>query len=248
MSSQPVSPAAPTTNRLARFRDMMSRLDAAGDPSRALARDLYVSFPGGASEKIAGRLELRPASTHLLVGGVGSGKTTELLKVRARLAETDVKAIYIDVSSRHDLAKMKPGVVFLQAAIALTRFAYQLSKARGVMNVDAGKATNELENIASGHVHPRRTKDILDRGYEYREGALAAPGPEFGALTSEVRAIVAPILAPVAEEIGTRAVVLLDGLDRLTDVEIFRNLVDDDVKALTSLGVGVVLVGPLKCL
>lgn len=43
-------------------------------------------------------------------------------------------------------------------------------------------------------------------------------------------------------------VVLLDGLDRISDLVAFDQLVDHDVKTLTSLGVGVVLVGPLRAL
>jgi hypothetical protein len=41
---------------------------------------------------------------------------------------------------------------------------------------------------------------------------------------------------------------MLDGLDRIADLQAFEQLVDHDVKTLTSLGVGVVLVGPLRAL
>jgi hypothetical protein len=41
---------------------------------------------------------------------------------------------------------------------------------------------------------------------------------------------------------------MLDGLDRLTDLQAFDQLTIHDVKTLTSLGVGVVLVGPLRAL
>jgi hypothetical protein len=39
---------------------------------------------------------------------------------------------------------------------------------------------------------------------------------------------------------------MLDGLDRMTDIQAFEQIVINDVKALSSLGVGVVLVGPLR--
>jgi hypothetical protein len=56
-------------------------------------------------------------------------------------------------------------------------------------------------------------------------------------------------LEGLLEDVRRRArhiVVLLDGLDRISDVRVFEQLVDHDVKALLLLGVGIVLVGPLR--
>ncbi len=41
---------------------------------------------------------------------------------------------------------------------------------------------------------------------------------------------------------------MLDGLDRIADIRAFEQLVVQDVKTLSSLGVGTVLVGPLRTL
>jgi hypothetical protein len=43
-------------------------------------------------------------------------------------------------------------------------------------------------------------------------------------------------------------VILLDGLDRMTDMSAFDQLVTHDIKAMTGIGIGVVLVGPLRAL
>jgi type II secretory pathway predicted ATPase ExeA len=102
------------TNRRTRFREYMARLNAAASPQQALDSGYYVMPPAELSvaHELAARLELQPASTHLVIGGVGSGKTTELLAARHRLAnDEEVAAIYIDVSEKHDLAKFRPHVL-----------------------------------------------------------------------------------------------------------------------------------------
>ena len=68
---------------------------------------LYVEVPGSVSSRLAAELSLAPRSTHLLIGGVGSGKTTQLLAAQRLVSQIhDVRALYIDVSKRHDIAKM----------------------------------------------------------------------------------------------------------------------------------------------
>jgi hypothetical protein len=55
-------------------------------------------------------------------------------------------------------------------------------------------------------------------------------------------------LLGMLQERSEHLVVMLDGLDRMTDMQEFEQIVMHDVKALTSAGVGVVLVGPLRTL
>jgi hypothetical protein len=185
----------PGSDRLERFRALMSGLDAAGDPARAIAANLYVSPEESASSRIAARLALSPTSSHLLVGGVGSGKTTELLEVQRRLGQlADTRAFYVDVSKDHDIGKMVPGVVAVQIGLALLVSPEQLAESE---------------------------RDAMD----------------------EVKKIFA-----ILQTSWRHIVVLIDGLDRLTDMSAFEQIIEHDVRALGAAGVGVVLVGPLKSL
>ena len=98
----------------------MRRLDPTGDPAQAVASGFYVPPPNAVSQRIATRIELEPASSHLLVGGIGSGKTTELIAIERKLADVeDLFTVRIDVPSRHRLDKLKPGVLLALAAIEL---------------------------------------------------------------------------------------------------------------------------------
>jgi hypothetical protein len=230
----PVNPA-PTQDRLERFRALRAKLDPAGDPAHAMER-FYVDTARSASSRIAAELALAPMSSHLLVGGVGSGKTTELLFTERRLASLhDVATVYVDVTRQHDIAKMMPGAVVAQVGLAL---ADQLEKAGPSPHIQAARA------VAFGSwEHPEREHDYEDLG-DYVPGILVSP-EQVVANVQRARAPLEGLLQALRLRIR-HVVVMLDGLDRLGDFQVFEQLVDHDIKTLTSLGVGVVLVGPLR--
>jgi len=56
---------------------------------------------------LAGRADLEPGSQQLLVGGIGSGKTTELLLAERWLHEQGhMLPLYIDISAETDLSNI----------------------------------------------------------------------------------------------------------------------------------------------
>jgi hypothetical protein len=91
------------SNRRALFREHLARLNPAANPATALNNGYYVPRPDQDSpaHRITKRIELRPNTSHLIVGGIGSGKTTELLVMRRALEQIgDVHPLYIDVTRR----------------------------------------------------------------------------------------------------------------------------------------------------
>ncbi|HET7505408.1 MAG TPA: hypothetical protein VFK02_30520 [Kofleriaceae bacterium] len=199
-------------------------------------KDFYIDRPRSVSARIAAQIELAPASSYLLVGGVGSGKTTELLAAERRIAgRTDVTTLYVDISKQHDIGKMAPGVVVAQVGLAL---ADELQ--RGGISTDY---IQRARDVAFGYSEDWDPYNGQSDG-EYIPGILTVPDepPE------SVRRARVPFEG-LLKEVRTRIqnlVVLLDGLDRMTDLQAFEQLVIHDIKVLTSLGVGVVLVGPLR--
>lgn len=198
MSATPFAPGG----RLERFRAARTRLDPAGDPADATA--FYVDTPHAVSSRIAAELALAPASSHLLVGGVGSGKTTELLAIERRMTDVkDVVTLYVDVSKQHDIARL----------------------ASGALAEDVGHGLAErMGRRFTGDTRPW-------------DSDLPNPmWPELQDLLEELRAS------------GSRCAVLVDGLDRLVDIRDFERVIHSDVNELIRLGVGVVLVGPLRAM
>jgi len=225
-------------DRLERFRALRAKLDPAGDPVDA--GSFYIDSPNAVSSRIAAELELAPASSHLLVGGVGSGKTTELLAIERRMAAIDdVATFYIDVSKRHDIAKMMPGAVVAQVGLSL---AEQLEKTG-----PTSPSIQAARDVAFGSWQAPDPYDEDDGGELYRVPGILTPPDQVAENVQRARFPLEGLLHMVRLRVR-HIVVILDGLDRIADLQAFDQLVHHDVMTLTSLGVGVVLVGPLRAL
>jgi len=190
---------------------------------------------------VAVELELAPASTHLIVGGIGSGKTTELLMTERRLLEKDVVTVYVDVSKQHDIAKMVPGALLAQVTLAI---------ADQVAATDpTSPHVRAARDVAHGAWRDLDEGDIYGDDSHLRKfvpGVLQPPHP----LAEDVARAKAPLegLLILIQRRARHLVVLLDGLDRMSDLATLERLVVQDVRVLSELGIGVVLVGPLRAL
>lgn len=224
------------------YRDLMARLDTASQPQRALDRGFYVPRLNFSTRELAARLLLEPTSTHFLVGGIGSGKTTELLNMRPLIERgRGTKVLYIDVSQHQRLEELAPGVLTLLAGLALYA---QLNRDQKVGLDDSYRL---LLDFASGAWSPDSgPDDEVINGYEWNPGLLKPPGPEdyavktLGSLVERLRIAVQDTIPHI--------VVVFDALDRIHDRKKLAELVREDVAALKQAGVGVVLVGPLYVL
>lgn len=226
-----------TGNRLAYFRSLREQLAPARAPADAFENGLYVERKEAVSARIAAELEVGPSSTHVLVGGVGSGKTTELLSVQQRLSHhEDIHALYVDVTAGHDLDKMKPGAVAIQVALKLAGLVPEQ-----LMDHMAKQALERLRHLAYGYSVLDQDYDDQDDGTVQVPGILQATGLTFPVSSAAFWA--QELLKPISQ---TNLVALIDGLDRLNSMTTFEEVVREDVRGLTALGVGVVLVAPLR--
>lgn len=240
------------SSRREQFREYMARLSPAAHPRHAIREELYVERPDAAADHLVRRLELEPSSSHLLVGGVGSGKTTQLLVAQKKLAAVpDILSLFLDVSEKHDLTQLRPGVLIVIAGLALSEL------------VDVDSSSEEIKRIrerfqkkAHGYVDWVDTRDEYsppedDDAVFMRpvtiKGILIPPEPELRRdIRQHVRNLATLRNAPQIK--ASQIVVLFDSLDRVTDLQVFGDVVDQDVKAIKSVGIGVVLVGPLQTL
>lgn len=235
--------------RLERFREYIARLD----PTGRLKWDdrLYVEPPGRSlGDELALRLQLAPESSHLIVGGIGAGKTTQVRRALSQLEKTpDTKALYVDVSSRHDLDQDIEGVLLVLAGLALSR----LVKAGDNNEVKvAQKAFREWAHgrsvFVSDSEHEDGDWDSSDHEpgyYVKRPGVIHPPLPPLGADTEERIDALKVLLARLPD--GLRHVVVgFDALDRLSNMDRFRNVVAEDVRGLRAAGIGVIVVGPSR--
>ncbi len=239
-------------DRLARFRALTARLNPAANPLDAIREGLVVPHPMRATaDEIAARLELDPTSSHLLVGGIGSGKTTQLLLACERLrAAGDVRAEYIDVSAHHDLGQLKPGTLIVIAGLALSPGAGKsasdaIRQARSAflrwaqgytrwVDVPQPDWSDEDGSDDTGDLYPVHEPPLLSSPEAPLEDSVVEKLQMLLTLAGE--------LQPAKEHL----VLLFDALDRVSDLDAFAGLVEQDVRALMTAGIGVVLAGPLR--
>jgi hypothetical protein len=216
----------------------MARLDAAADPARAIERGFFVERPGRSVEsELAARLELRPVSSHLIIGGVGSGKTTLLLMARDRVNQLpETRAIYVDVSEKHDISRMAPGVLVVLAGLLIGELLGENNdkEVRAIRSKFKDWAHGNTWVI--GLLSPAGSP--LDVGSKSR--------PEFHEMHAATNRL-AQLSAILAKEVH-HIVLLFDSLDRITDPTAFAQVVEQDISAIRWAGIGVVLAGPLRAL
>lgn len=232
-----------TVDRLERFRTLRARLDPAGDPAKAILERCYVDLRSSVSARLAAELSLAPTSMHLVIGGVGSGKTTELLVAQERLnLLPDTLALYLDVSKNHDVTKLVPGVVSLQVGLAIGEWAESHVVA---INKQMAGSLRRLQGLAQGYSY-EPDFDYEDRDLVSVPGILVPPD-KLETTVAEIRDNIETILEVIRTQ-KKHIVVLLDGLDRLMNIPALEKIVENDIKALKVSGIGCALVGPLSAL
>jgi energy-coupling factor transporter ATP-binding protein EcfA2 len=239
-------------NRRERFRRYMARLSSASHPQAAIREDLYVRPPGrSVADRIVSRLELEPASSHLVVGGVGSGKTTQLLMIRKLLRATeDVRVFFIDVSERHDLSKLQAGVLLVLTGLALGSLVKEnnepnVKKAREAFTKWAHGWFEEVEDTDWDQEPPDDWEPDDQRRVVRHAGVLVPPAPPLRWDVKE-KSEQLGVLRQAASETYRHIAFLFDSLDRLTNVLPFADLVEQDLRAIRAADIGVVTVGPLQ--
>lgn len=234
-------------NRLQRYRELMRTLDPSGDPRDALRQGWGVERPRSATaESVARRIEIEPWSSHLLVGGIGSGKTTELWRIHERLrelgSETGDVSHYIDVAAATSLEGVMRGALVALAGKQLVAHEESVRKARGgePPAQEIQRAAQAIRELAGGSwIGSSDDLQSLDPGLIGR--------PE----DTEINYVLdmVPCIRTLRHAIvgdTAHCVFLFDSLDRVADSKQLEDSLRDDILVLKRAGVGVVVVGPMR--
>lgn len=224
-------------DRRALFRAYMRRLDPKADPAIALRDGSYVPSPHATSSHIATRLEIDPASSHLIIGAVGSGKTTELLAVNDRLtASTDIVPLFVDVPSLQNLAKLSEGVL---VGLTWTQIWKHVKEHQSALARTHQKAAEQANAAAAGFYTEDPSEIDGDEDRYFRVPGLISKPAENTDLATVKR-----ILAALLDESNLRYAILFDGLDRTRRTDALIAMLLNDLSLLSNIGVGSVVVGP----
>ena len=234
------------SSRRQRFRAFIAAFNGAGAPEDALAANWYVEPMDPVARRVARRLELQPASAHLITGHVGTGKSTQLLVIARDIVEqvSEVRTIVVDLSEHQDLDDLQPG-----SLMALTGLLIGKQFDASLCSPDERARANQLiasfRSWANGYIDEAYGYPDHERPIDWVPGIVRPPRPDL-AEDLAIRLDELIQLRQLAYGPETSVILLVDSLDRMSSLRGFETLITQDVKALLSAGLGVVLIGPLR--
>jgi len=229
-------------------------------PARVAIGEGLIHEAAGRSvfKKLAAGADLSFGSQQLVVGGIGSGKTTELLLAERELAAYDqMLPVYVDVSAETDLSAVNSGALLASLGMHVWKAIKTSFKPPDVLST----AYKAIKKAAYGY-----EREIWVQEYEYDEpdfdpdtydnepghfATVVTPGklkPPFPAIQRDVKDLAGPlsILIAFLKDQGREPVAIFDGLDRLIKVEQFWSVAEQDLRAIRPLEISVLAAGPLS--
>jgi hypothetical protein len=248
-------PRAVVFDRRQVYRPFLERLNPIASSQSLLAEGLIVApdhDPRDTGEPpihvaFANTAELTRGSQTALVGGIGSGKTTELLLTQKLLGRhSDAINIFMDLADYTDLSEISTGAILASAGFQLYS---QLTNAAKELTKEVTAAHTKLRKLAiagTAWVEPWELEEQEPIGL-VRVEVPRLLRPRFPALrdkVKEVRELLLCIASPLLES-DAQITLLIDGLDRLITPELFREFAEQDLQALKGTKISVIIVAPL---
>lgn len=248
-------PGAVAFDRRQLYRPFLERLNPIASSLNVLAEGLIVApdhDPRDTGEPpihvaFANTAELTRGSQMALVGGIGSGKTTELLLTQKVLGRhADAVNIFVDMADYTDLSEVSPGAVLAVAGFEI--YSHLTKSARGPTK-EATAAHTRLRALAIART---AWVDTWERGDEMPDDIVPVqvPGlmrlrfPPLRGKVKEAKDLLFSIASQLVET-GSQITLLVDGLDRLIRPELFREFAEQDLQALRGTKISVIIVAPL---
>ena len=197
-------------------------------------------------EVLAVAAELNRGTQMALVGGIGSGKTTELLLTMDRLRRhDDAVNVFLDAAEFTDFSETNPGAML--AAIGLRLFA-RIDKRFGEPSKQVQSASAKLHKLALGTTEwydQEPYSEDGDYGVPVHVPGLMKPRfPELKERVAEVKDLLGTVLSPFLEH-DSQVTVIVDGLDRLIEPTRFREFAEQDLRAVRGMQVTMIVAAPL---
>ncbi len=258
--------------RRERFRRYMRAFNPTAS-ARELIREglLLADLHRSLYQTLAARADLEPGSQQLVIGGIGSGKTTELLMAEDLLSRQELCIpVYVDVTAETDLSDLKSGALLAALGLHLIRLAriHHQDIGQSVPEADRAslkKANDELVEFALGKTIRTWVEDEEEDYEPYISdddrppgrlvvtnvpGKLDPPVPRLKKDIQGIRESLGVLLNFLTTRGGTKRdlVVLFDGLDRLITPSKFWSVAHQDLRILKQLKVSVLGTAPLTVL
>lgn len=213
------------------------------DPCDAATPPIHLAFANAA--------ELSRGSQIALVGGIGSGKSTELhLTQKILNRHSDAVTILIDLAEYTNLNSLQPGAILAAAGLWIYTF---LERRLAGLPDTVIRAHGRLKELAFGKTEWVHHDPELDDDEDYPFDGLQpawSPGlmelklPSLRNTVEEAKDLLLTICSPLLKT-DSQITLLIDGLDRLITASRFREFAEQDLRALRGTKLTVIMVAPL---
>ena len=240
------------SDRLQFFREQMAAFEGSSDPQKAIEKGYFIKQPRSSlASTIANRIALRPSSSHLLIGGIGSGKTTQLMMARDLINEIeDIHAIYVDASLYTDISEIQPGALIAIVGLVLSDLA------NNIEDQSIQELSDFINRKAYGHSETIKKESTLDVVYKAIELRHKIQKPQYETIkhkgvlnktskNQKSQEVIKNLYKVNKNQHGKSIIVIIDALDRLNNLQLFLEVVSNDIEVITKAGVGIILVGSL---
>jgi hypothetical protein len=225
---------------------------------------IYQSAGRSVFKKLAATADLATGSQQLVVGGIGSGKTTELLLAERELAAVErTLPMYIDVTAETDLSEVNSGALLASLGMHIwdainskLKLPDTLSEVyRAIRNAAYGYQKQVWVDDYDEWPDEDQVPDEDDYEPEFEPPGhyetTEVPGklkPPFPAIRRDVEDLAESVskLIAICKDQGFDLVVIFDGLDRLIQTDQFWSVAEQDLRAIRRLEVSVLAAGPLS--
>jgi energy-coupling factor transporter ATP-binding protein EcfA2 len=216
-------------NRLELFRSQIAAFDGAADPMGAISKGYFIEEPHQSSTNaLFKRISLRPQSKILLIGGIGSGKTTQLLKLQQlfqQAPDTGIYPHYIDVTVYTKPDDLQVGtldaIVALELIIILERSGFEVDES----------SKKYIQEFAYG----RTVVGDYDPSDDYYDSSWEVPGvlssyPHSLDSLDRLLKVISSLIEDFQTKLHQKPYFLFDGLDRFDEAERFTQMVSADLQ------------------
>lgn len=231
-------------DRLQQFKELVARLNPMRPVREPHEHAWYVQRPDSLAHRIARSFDLEPTASHLIIGSIGCGKSTELLAVGRELASTaGICPDYVEVSDLGEAgwaAQWERLVAALGAELAAGLY------------TRSGSADAEAEELFADFAHLVKSHRDGDEDTVFRtvrDGAdfgLAETSDDADGQWQQYQSLIIHVARVARRVHQAELVCLVDGLDRIDNPSEFEALTGPLVRLFRQAGIGIVAVAPRK--
>lgn len=229
-------------NRLELFRSQIAAFDGAADPMNAISKGYFIEEPHQSSTNaLFKRISLRPQSKILLIGGIGSGKTTQLLKLQQifqQAQDTDIYPHYVDVTEYTKPNDLQVGTLDAIVALELIKF---LEEKEFSIDKDSKKYIQEFaygRTIVDNDEPP-------DYYYLKEVPGVLSSVPRSSESLDRLVQVLSELIKDFQTKFQQKPYFLFDCLDRVDRTEKFTRMISTD---LQNAEIGFAIVGAASLL